>query len=128
MGGGLPNLLQYYKGGEGSSETPKSYYVIYGRPLINKGRPNFVFVFVFVFVFEVSLGLCPPASPSQKTSTLCMHNICTTSQRSLPSLTCVPASLFNIQLVFSTLISTRKRKPLKSQNFPKTVDIFVTLQ
>ena len=34
-GGGLPDLLQYYIGGEGSSETPKSYYVIYGRPLIS---------------------------------------------------------------------------------------------
>ena len=31
-GGGLPNLLQYYKGG-GSLGTPNLYYVIYGRPL-----------------------------------------------------------------------------------------------
>ena len=33
MGGGLPDLLQYYNGG-GSLETPNLYYVIYGRPLM----------------------------------------------------------------------------------------------
>ena len=35
-GGGLPDLLQYYKGegGGGSLGTPNLYYVIYGRPLI----------------------------------------------------------------------------------------------
>ena len=32
-GGGLPDLLQYYNGGEGSLRTPNLYYVIYGRPL-----------------------------------------------------------------------------------------------
>ena len=31
--GGQPNLLQYYMGG-GSAETPKLYYVIYEQPLI----------------------------------------------------------------------------------------------
>ena len=35
MGGGLPDLLQYYMGG-GSSETPKLYYVIYEQPLTVK--------------------------------------------------------------------------------------------
>ena len=35
MGGGLPNLLQYYNGGGGGSlGTPNLYYVIYGRPLM----------------------------------------------------------------------------------------------
>ena len=34
QGGGLPDLLQYYKGeGGGSLGTPNLYYVIYGRPL-----------------------------------------------------------------------------------------------
>ena len=34
-GGGLPDLLQYYKGGRGGGRlgTPNLYYVIYGRPL-----------------------------------------------------------------------------------------------
>ena len=32
-GGGLPNLLQYYNRGEGSTGTPNLYYVINGRPL-----------------------------------------------------------------------------------------------
>ena len=32
--GGLPNLLQYYNRGEGSTGTPNLYYVINGRPLI----------------------------------------------------------------------------------------------
>ena len=32
-GGGLPDLLQYYKGEGGSLGTPNLYYVIYGRPL-----------------------------------------------------------------------------------------------
>ena len=30
----LMSFLRYYIGGEGSSETPKSYYIIYGRPLM----------------------------------------------------------------------------------------------
>ena len=37
MGGGRANLLQYYMGG-GSSETPKLYYVIYEQPLIKEVR------------------------------------------------------------------------------------------
>ena len=32
-GGGMPKWLQYYIGGEGSLETPKSDYVICARPL-----------------------------------------------------------------------------------------------
>ena len=32
--GGLPDLLQYYIGRGGSTETPKMYYVIYERPLM----------------------------------------------------------------------------------------------
>ena len=32
--GGLLNLLQYYIGRGGSTETPKMYYVIYEQPLM----------------------------------------------------------------------------------------------
>ena len=32
--GDLPNLLQHYMGGEGSTRTPNLYYVINGWPLI----------------------------------------------------------------------------------------------
>ena len=32
--GGMLKRLQYYIGGEGSTETLKMHYVIYGRPLI----------------------------------------------------------------------------------------------
>ena len=39
--GVLSNSLQYYIGGEGSSETPKSYYVIYGQPHTTIKRLNF---------------------------------------------------------------------------------------
>ena len=31
--GGLPDLLQYYNGGEGALRTLNLYYVIYGWPL-----------------------------------------------------------------------------------------------
>ena len=42
----------------------------------------FFVVGFFVFVYEVSLFLCvPPPSPFQKTSTLCMHNICTSLRK-----------------------------------------------
>ena len=37
LGGvGLPNLLRYYIGGEGSLGTPNLYYVINGQPLIQR--------------------------------------------------------------------------------------------
>ena len=36
--GGLPNLLQYYIGGEGSLGTPKIDYVICARPLAHMSR------------------------------------------------------------------------------------------
>ena len=88
-----------------------------------------IILYLYLYLYKVSPLLCPPASPFQKTSTLCMHNICTSSQRSLPSLPFVPTSPYSI---FNSVSSMHwelgyleEKKPLKMKIFfsPKTLDI-----
>ena len=64
--GGLPNLLQYYIGEEGSQETPKSYYIIYGRPLPSLFRK---ILFSMTEVSDISLNLAPSGCAILKRAT-----------------------------------------------------------